>query len=227
MTENHNNYSNYNKKKGILFDLDGTLWDSSIPVVEAFNIVLAKQPDIERQITLQDMQSWMGLPMDEIGRRLLGGCGISEERIREIMRACETYEIEYLLQRGGVPYPDLEEVLKELSQKYFLAIVSNCQKGYIEAFLDFYHLNEYIKDKESFGGTGLSKGENIRLVCGRNHLDKAIYLGDIEGDYRSACMAGIPFVHAAYGFGTISDPVPAIHSLRELPEIAGKLLSGS
>ena len=105
-----------------------------------------------------------------------------------------------------------------------VCIVSNCQKGYIEAFLDYYQLNEYISDKESFGGTGLPKGENIRLVCERNHLERAVYLGDIEGDYRSACMAGIPFIHAAYGFGTISDPVPAIHSLRELPEAAAEVL---
>ena len=67
MTEQNNT-----KTQGILFDLDGTLWDSSVQVVEAFNIVLAQQPDINRQITLQDMQSWMGLQMDEIGRRLLG-----------------------------------------------------------------------------------------------------------------------------------------------------------
>lgn len=56
MTEQNNT-----KTQGILFDLDGTLWDSSVQVVEAFNIVLAQQPDINRQITLQDMQSWMGL----------------------------------------------------------------------------------------------------------------------------------------------------------------------
>lgn len=219
MTEQNNT-----KTQGILFDLDGTLWDSSVQVVEAFNIVLAQQPDINRQITLQDMQSWMGLQMDEIGRRLLGGYDVDDARIREIMRACETYEIEYLLQHGGCPYPGVREVLEELSRKYFLAIVSNCQKCYIEAFLDYYQLNEYISDKESFGGTGLPKGENIRLVCERNHLERAVYLGDIEGDYRSACMAGIPFIHAAYGFGTISDPVPAIHSLRELPEAAAEVL---
>lgn len=124
--------------------------------------------------------------MDEIGRRLLGGYDVDDARIREIMRACETYEIEYLLQHGGCPYPGVREVLEELSRKYFLAIVSNCQKGYIEAFLDYYQLNEYISDKESFGGTGLPKGENIRLVCERNHLERAVYLGDIEGDYRSA-----------------------------------------
>ena len=199
MTEQNNT-----KTQGILFDLDGTLWDSSVQVVEAFNIVLAQQPDINRQITLQDMQSWMGLQMDEIGRRLLGGYDVDDVRIREIMRACETYEIEYLLQHGGCPYPGVRDVLEELSRKYFLAIVSNCQKGYIEAFLP--------------------KGENIRLVCERNHLERAVYLGDIEGDYRSACMAGIPFIHAAYGFGTISNPVPAIHSLRELPEAAAEVL---
>ena len=211
-------------KKAILFDLDGTLWDSSEQVVTSWNHVLAGLTDVERQITLKDMQGWMGLQMDEIGRRCFQGYPVTQARISEIMKACEIYENEYLREHGGNLFPDLEEVLADLSKDYFLAIVSNCQVGYIEAFLEHHHLGTYISDLESFGGTGLPKGENIRLVCQRNHLDPAVYVGDIQGDYNSACMAGIPFIHAAYGFGTIDTPVPAIHSLKELRGMAQRVL---
>lgn len=212
-------------KQGILFDLDGTLWDSSEQVVASWNEVLAKQPDVERRVTGKDMQGFMGLPMDEIGRRCFQGQGISEERIREIMKACETYENEYIRHHGGTLFPQLEAVLEELSKDYILAIVSNCQVGYIEAFLEYHKLSTYFSDYESFGNTGLQKGENIRLVCNRNDLERAVYVGDIQGDYDSACKAGIPFILAGYGFGEVDADVPVIGSLAELPEAVRQVLA--
>ena len=130
----------------------------------------------------------------------------------------------YLIFKEAVKH---EEFVDTVSSKDYTMTYTTAKKTQINEYMqstNYYLLNEYISDKESFGGTGLPKGENIRLVCERNHLERAVYLGDIEGDYRSACMAGIPFIHAAYGFGTISDPVPAIHSLRELPEAAAEVL---
>ena len=206
-------------KQGILFDLDGTLWDSSRQVVEAWNEVLAKQADVKRRITVEDMQSFMGLPMDEIGRRCFQEENLTPERIREIMKTCEAYENEYIRQHGGLLFPHVEEVLQELSKNYVLAVVSNCQVGYIEAFLEYHKLSPYISDHESFGNTGLQKGDNIRLVCERNHFEQAVYVGDIQGDYDSACKAGIPFILAGYGFGSVDADVPVINNLTELPRV--------
>lgn len=205
-----------NKKQGILFDLDGTLWDSGEAVVASWNEVLDSLEDVNRHITTEDMHSYMGLPMDEIGRRCFAGCGLTEERVAEVMKACEIHENDYILQHGGILFPHVEEVLKALSKDYFLAIVSNCQIGYIEAFLEYHKLGQYIDDTENFGATGMQKWDNIRLVCERNQLEKAVYLGDIQGDYNAASKAGIPFIHAKYGFGTIDTEVPAIEGIEEL-----------
>ena len=54
-------------KKGILFDLDGTLWDSSAEVVDSWLLALADYPQIRKQITREAIQSVMGKVMDEIG----------------------------------------------------------------------------------------------------------------------------------------------------------------
>lgn len=210
-------------KQGILFDLDGTLWDSGETVVASWNEVLEQMPDVERRLTVKDMHSFMGLPMDEIGRRCFAGQGLSKQRIADIMKACELHENDYILEHGGVLFPNLETVIQELSKEYFLAIISNCQVGYIEAFLQHHKLGMYFSDFESYGNTGLQKGDNIRLVCDRNHLDEAVYLGDIQGDYDSACKAGIPFIHAGYGFGTISAQTPVIYSLEELKAAVEKI----
>ena len=109
------------------------------------------------------------------------------------------------------------ETLQKLHEDYFTAIVSNCQKGYIEAFIQYYHLEPYIDDIESYGNTLLYKDENIRLVVNRNHLDKAVYVGDIDKDRQASVKAGVPFIFASYGMGEVEN-TPRIDSLSQLPK---------
>ena len=47
-------------------------------------------------------------------------------------------------------------------------------------------------------------------------------MGDTALDCRSAQEAGVPFIHAAYGFGQ-AEGVPAIHSLEALPSLLEQL----
>ena len=114
--------------------------------------------------------------------------------------------------------------MKILKEKYHLYIVSNCQSGYIEAFLEHYGFGHYFEDIECYGNNLLSKGENIRLVVERNGLTKAVYVGDIQGDYDATMEAGLPFIHAAYGFGTIAQETAKINCLAELPKVAEEIL---
>ena len=108
---------------------------------------------------------------------------------------------------------------------YELAIVSNCQRGYVEAFLKGSGLGEMFLDYEEWGRTGLSKGENIRLVMERNGYKKGVYIGDTRKDQEATLQAGLPFVHAAYGFGKSENPDGVIHSLSELPSVIKNLLN--
>ncbi len=209
-------------KKGILFDVDGTLWDAAPQVTEAWNQILASHADAGRTITVEDMYHYMGRPMDEISRLMLPH--LEDKRRWEIMEQCMVYENEYLEAHPGLMYPDVLSVLKELSGEYHLYIVSNCQDGYIQVMIKDCELESLIEDFESFGRTGRPKGENIRLVIERNHLDKAVYVGDTAMDGQAARMAGIPFVHAAYGFGTAKEADAVIRKLEQLPHIAGGLL---
>ena len=107
-----------------------------------------------------------------------------------------------------------------LQDEYELYIVSNCQAGYIEAFLDHYGFWKYFKDIECYGNNFKQKGENIRLLADRNGLEASVYVGDIQGDYDASKAAGVGFIHAAYGFGTINEEVPAIKSMKELKAVA-------
>ena len=126
------------------------------------------------------------------------------------------YENQYLEDHPGILYPQVAEVLQQLSWKYKLFIVSNCQKGYIEVLMRSCNLEEYITDIECYGNTGLSKADNISMVIQRNHLDQSFYVGDTAMDAEAAADAGIPFVHAAYGFGQVNGAEAVIREFGEL-----------
>lgn len=207
-------------KKGIIFDMDGTLWDSAENVAKSWTEALQNHLQIDRVITTEQIQNVMGKTMDKIAEILFP----DREDRTEVMRICASYENEYLSVHGGVLYPELEETMRKLKENYHLYIVSNCQSGYIEAFLKFYHLEEYFEDIECFGNNKQQKGYNIRLMVERNQLEKAVYVGDIQGDYDATMEAGIDFIHAAYGFGTIQQEVPFIRNLSQLPEVAEQVL---
>ena len=204
-------------KQGIIFDMDGTLWDSAENVAASWTKVVQKEYRAGRVITEQEIQSVMGKTMDQIAAILFGE--LSQEKQEELLAHCCKEENEYLRAHGGVLYPKLEETLQQLQKDYRLYIVSNCQSGYIEAFLEHYGFCRYFEDIECFGNNGLDKGTNIRRLMDRNHLQQAVYVGDIQGDYEASSKAGVQFIHAAYGFGTIKEKVPKIHAISELPEI--------
>lgn len=202
-------------KQGIIFDMDGTLWDSAENVAKSWNLAIRKSGVIQKTLTAQDIQGVMGKTMDVIADILFAG--LSKEIRMELLEACCRMENDYLREHGGVLYDEVPQTLEKLKEQgYHLYIVSNCQKGYIEAFLDYYRLWEQIEDIECYGNNLRQKGENIRLVADRNKLDAAVYVGDIQGDYDASQMAGVSFIHAAYGFGTIDASVPEIHAFTEL-----------
>lgn len=210
-------------KKGILFDLDGTLWDSSKEVADSWMIALQDYKDIKNPITREAIQSVMGKVMDEIGDILFAA--EPPERRNELLTHCMEVENEYIEAHGGQLLEGLEETLTILKKDYHLYIVSNCQVGYIEAFLSHHKLGRYFDDFESYGGTGRPKGENIRLVAERNHLDMAVYVGDTQGDYEATMFAGLPFIHARTGYGTVNANVPYVEKLAELPEVVEKVIA--
>lgn len=209
-------------KKGIILDVDGTLWDAAPQVAESWNVVIEQRFGAERCITAQDMYDNMGKTMDELGETFLPDMDKAEQM--EAMEACMEYENRYLLTHPGALYPGVKETLAQLGPEYGLYIVSNCQSGYIEVLMESCGLREHITDIECFGNTRLPKSHNIRKVVERNQLEAAIYVGDTAMDAAAAAGAGVPFVYAAYGYGCVEEAAVRIGSFPELVEAAKKLL---
>ena len=59
---------------GVLFDLDGTLWNATVRICESWNRALARHPEIARPpVTVPEVEATMGLLLPDIARRILPG----------------------------------------------------------------------------------------------------------------------------------------------------------
>lgn len=216
-------------KKGIIFDMDGTVWDSSENVAKSWTVKV-KEAGFDKVVTREDIQSVMGKPMDVIADTLFTYTKKGKQR-NDLREACENYENEYLREHGGILYPDVVKTWEKLKKDgYHLYIVSNCQAGYIEAFLEYYKIawgdpSCLIEDIECYGNNFLQKDENIKLIAERNKLTSACYVGDIQSDYDATAKAGFPFIHASYGFGKIDTKVPEIKKFSDLTVVVKEVLS--
>ena len=205
------------KIDAIIFDLDGTLWNTVDSCLKATSLVKEEHKDITRDVTREQIESAMGKTSDEIINIYYGY--LPREKGEEYANEAFSKNVENLLKEGGRLYPNTRETIINLSKKYKLYIVSNCVKGYIESFLNTSGLKDYFDDYESYGNTLLSKGENIKLVIERNNLKNSIYVGDTSGDMEGAKIAGIPFVYAAYGFGDVESFDYKIDDISELLDL--------
>ena len=209
------------KNTAVLFDLDGTLWDASEILAPAWNDYCAAH-GINHRFTPADCRSYCGKTLPEIAAVVFPD---ADPAWREaVITGCCDAECIPLAKLGGKLYPDLERVLTELRREHFLAVVSNCGLGYIESFFTGNQTGHLFDDSENAARTCQSKGQNIRLVMERNGIEKAVYVGDTEGDRRAAEEAGVPFIHAAYGYGTVAQADAVIHSPSDLPAAVRSLL---
>ena len=90
------------------------------------------------------------------------------------------------------------------------------------AVIDCFETIAYIKyftDIEWSGVTGMSKGENNKLIMKRNNINTAVYVGDTIKDKESADVAGIPFIFARYGFGQVDEYDYVIDEFEDLLKI--------
>lgn len=204
-------------KNALIFDLDGTLWDSSRQCAGAWTLALSRT-DAARNVTEDDMHRFMGKTMEQIADMLLPD--VEKSRREELMQLCTDEEYSYLETHHGELYAGAEDTLKILRERYRLFIVSNSMDGYVQLFLRTLGLAEYFDDYEMWGRTMLPKGGNIKLVMERNGLTRAAYIGDTDGDREASELAGVPFIHAAYGFGKVTSAAAVLKSITELPAAA-------
>ncbi|XCP83973.1 HAD family hydrolase [Roseburia hominis] len=202
---------------GIIFDVDGTLWDATDTIAKAWNQTIAENSTLKMQVSGSDLRAVFGKTMDEITEIFFPSLPY-EERTR-LGYLCFDSENQLLEKEPAPLYPGVEETFQKLSKKTDLFIVSNCQKGYIEILLQTTGLSRYVKDHLCFGDTQVPKHETIRLLMKKNQLNDVIYVGDTQGDFHACKLAGVPFIFAEYGFGAVPDAPRKITDITQLIDL--------
>ena len=204
--------------KNIIFDVDGTLWDSSETILKAWNIVFSRRGLPQKR--LSEIRACMGLTREAIAGKIFPS--LPEEAREELVGECLETQKDLLAREGGKLYPGVRETLPLLFSRFGLYIVSNCECGYIEGMLSFCSLERFFRGFLCAGMTGLEKGDNLRLLREKYVLDGCVYVGDTRTDELACRRAGIPFVWASYGFGKAESPAAIVGSFSEIAEKAGR-----
>jgi phosphoglycolate phosphatase len=207
-----------NKFDSIIFDLDGTLWDSTITVATAWQKAAGEFDFVTTAVTPEDVQGIAGMAYDAIFEKLFPY--LTAEQRETLKARCAQYELEMINQHGGELYPDLKATLNDLGTRYKLFVVSNCQCGYIELFLTLNQLESTFAGHQCYGDKGQPKYLNIIDIVKDHHLQHPIYVGDTQGDLDSSNKAGVPMIYAAYGFGEVNgDQIASIQHFSDLKDL--------
>ena len=183
------------KIDGIIFDIDGTLWDVRDEIALALTREVHNQGHPEINFTPENLTPVFGTPPNEVADLFMPHLP-PQERYK-LMEDCGNRQIQLIESlHTDRTYPGVKATIKKLAQQYPLFIVSNCPSGYVRAFMRRNKLSPWITDYEEQGHTGLPKDKNIKLVMERSRLKSPVYIGDTKGDAESAKKAGTAFVWA-------------------------------
>lgn len=204
-------------RSALIFDLDGTLWDTTAACVEGWNQALSAQA-LPLRVDDALLRSLMGLTGEAIRQRLFGDWPL--EQGQRVLEACFSAEVEQILQTGGQLYPAAEATLQALAAHSPLYLVSNCDRAYLDCFLSLHPgLAELWQTTLCHGDTGWPKDQNLRWLKENQQISHGLYIGDTHTDQQAAAAAGLDFVYAAYGFGDVSEAGTILPQLSDLPEL--------
>lgn len=188
--------------ESIIFDVDGTLWDSRALLAQAYNAQLEEEGIRGLHVTAEILKPLFGKPMDKLADGLFDGIVPVPERYA-LMDRCIVKMDAFMEQKAGphMGYPDLRPTMEKLKENHRLFIVSNGQKGYPQMAAGKLGLADLMDGYLSWGDTGLSKGQTILQLMKTHNIQSAVYIGDTQGDLEACREAGIPFVFTSFGFG--------------------------
>ena len=201
--------------ESLIFDIDGTLWDSCSLVTEGCNICLRAEGLHHLQVDLETIIPLFGKVTEELADTLFPS--VSPDSRYDLMQRCLETGHRYMREHPcQVGYPGVRETIEALSKQHRIFIVSNSQSGYPQLCMEKLDLTPFISGHLCYGDTGTSKGQTIRTLMARHNITSCIYIGDTLGDQMACQEAGIPFIFAAYGLGQANAWDARIESITEL-----------
>jgi phosphoglycolate phosphatase len=208
--------SRFTQISAVVFDLDGTLIDSTPGISGA----LAKAfQSANRSMPAVDLRRVIGPPIGVIARRVEPS--LTDTEVAIIERSYRTlYDSEGW--RNTLAYPAVADTLDTLCRHGLrLFIVTNKPLVPTSNILAQLGLNAIFLEtltRDSRVPHFSSKTEMLADLLSRHRLQPSttLMIGDTSEDQEAAHANRIDFLHATYGFGSVTRPALCIHHFSEI-----------
>ncbi len=182
-----------------IFDLDGTLIDSSEGIVKSVieTIHVMKLEELSEEF----IKECIGPPIaDSIGKKV----GYSQETINQFYDVFRPiYKNNHLMECKI--YDGIVNMLKCLKKSEFkLGIATNKRVDYTKTLLSSIGLLDYFNTVCALDLEGKKNKTQIVKDCMNNlnaHPEECVMIGDSRSDQEAAVACGIKFIGVGYGFG--------------------------
>ena len=186
----------------IIFDMDGTMWNATESYAKVWNQTCASF-GMEAGFKGSDLVKYMGMSIDSILDHLLGDdLVVGRQQFLEALAVQEDAMMPLL---GGELYPGIVDCLEQLSRHYRLFMLSNCSARGLINFVNATGTAHFFEGLLTQGERPVEKSENLKYMTEKYSLKCPTYVGDTQEDCNQAHNAGLPFVHAQWGFGSCSN----------------------
>jgi len=197
----------FENKKVIIFDLDGTLIDSSTDLANAINHMLTSMG--REEFSLDEIHRWVGNGAQTLVRRALSGSvNISNDiNEKEFKASLELFLniYENNLTNRTITYPDVNKTLQELKERgYKLVVVTNKPFKFVEPILNDLLLMQYFEFY--LGGDSLPEKKPspapLLHVCEKLGVNpkECIMVGDSKNDILAAKACNMDSIGVTYGY---------------------------
>lgn len=210
-------------KQAIIFDMDGTLFETDPVALQGFKKTFERL--IDKGHYTGEMPSdevfldQLGKTFEEIWDSLIPN---GDEKMRnQADQWMLEIELELIKKGVGQLYPNVIEVLTSLKdQGYSLFVASNGREEYIDAIINYFQLNDLFDDLYSAGRFKTeSKNDLVRLLIQTYHIESGYMIGDRHSDVEAGKTNGLMVIGCKFGFADEKELVDAdmhITSFQEL-----------
>ena len=215
-------------KRGVFFDLDGTLVDSAGDLATSVNHALSiiDKPALSEQT----IRSYIGNGAERLLHRAitLDYFGEAESDLFRPARAAFLAHYAENICVDSRLYPSVEQVLSTLrDQGYLLACITNKPSQFTDPLLDALDVAQYFSLVLSGDSLPHKKPAPDQLLHAANHFglvpQNCLMIGDTNTDISAAMNCAMPAVYVSYGYGEVQDLDPRfsgphidhIHELNE------------
>lgn len=182
----------------MIFDLDGTLIDSSEGIVRAVSEALKNldYPILDEEL----IKSFIGPP---IGKEIVKELGYGERELKEFNTEFRhLYKTKYLMR--ATIYSGIENLLIQLWGQRFMAVATNKRMDYTLTLMDGLGLSKYFNTIEGSDFEGRLEKRDIITEClksSKYKLSETVMVGDTISDALAARACGVDFIGVTYGMG--------------------------